>query len=170
MGLAMYLGYELYERSQDNEPKEEEPSEVVAPELSLPDEITIVRKDGSSVDIQLLARTAAHIRFKRLSDEASFDFLIDELDEDSQRRVNEYPELPTINFNNMPVEPQTVEDNYTQQLRKAIFRIDEKLHLIELKYAASPSKTERRTLKNNAKGLLEDRKELEAKIAERGGS
>jgi hypothetical protein len=67
----------------------------------------------------------------------------------------------------IPSRVSTVDDNYVQQLRVAIARIEADIRNMEIKYAASSSKTERRTLKNKAEEMNADRLQLEAKIAER---
>jgi hypothetical protein len=77
--------------------------------------------------------------------------------------VERYPVLKS----SIPSRTSAVEDNYVQQLRVAIARIDADLREMEVKYAASSSKTERRTLKNKAEEMNADRLDLEAKIAER---
>ena len=168
MGLTMYLGYALYERSQleDDDVAEQRDDDVAEQEgraLSLPDDMTIVRKDGSSLEIRLKSRTVTEIHFERISDGETFQFSIDQLDETTRELVEQYPVLKgSISFR-----ASAVEDNYVQQLRVAIARIDADLRDMEIKYAASLSKTERRTLRNKAEEMNADRMELEAKIAER---
>ena len=160
MGLTMYLGYVLYERSQleyDDVAKQEGRA------FGLPDDVTIVRKDGSSLEIRLKSRTTTEIYFERISDGETFHFSIDQLDETTRELVERYPVLKS----SIPSRTSAVEDNYVQQLRVAIARIDADLRDMEIKYAASSSKTERRTLKNKAEEMNADRLQLEAKIAER---
>ncbi len=160
MGLTMYLGYALYERSQL---EDDDVAEQKGRALSLPDVMTIVRKDGSSLEIRLKSRTVTEIHFERISDGETFQFSIDQLDDTTRELVERYPVLKgSISFR-----ASAVEDNYAQQLRVAIARIDADLRDMEIKYAASLSKTERRTLKNKAEEMNADRLQLEAKIAER---
>ena len=166
MGLTMYLGYALYERSQleDDDLAEQRDDDVAEQEgraLSLPDDMTIVRKDGSSLEIRLKYRTVTEIHFERISDGETFQFSIDQLDETTRELVEQYP------MGSIPSRASAVEDNYVQQLRVAIARIDADLRDTEIEYAASSSKTERRTLRNKAEEMNADRMELEAKIAER---
>ena len=168
MGLTMYLGYVLYERSQledDDIPEQrnEDVAEQKGRAFSLPDDMTIVRKDGSSLEIRLKYRTTTEIYFERISDGETFQFSIDQLDETTRELVERYPVLKS----SIPSRTSAVEDNYVQQLRVAIARIDADLREMEVKYAASSSKTERRTLKNKAEEMNADRLDLEAKIAER---
>ncbi len=168
MGLTMYLGYALYERSQleDDDVAEQRDDDVAEQEgraLSLPDDMTIVRKDGSSLEIRLKYRTVTEIHFERISDGETFQFSIDQLDETTRELVEQYP----ATMGSIPSRASAVEDNYVQQLRVAIARIDADIRNMEIKYAASSSNTERRTLKNKAKEMNADRLQLEAKIAER---
>lgn len=164
----MYLGYVLYERSQledDDVPEQrnEDVAEQKGAAFSLPDDITIVRKDGSSLEIRLKSRTTTEIYFERISDGETFQFSIGQLDETARELVERYP----VVMGSIPTSASMVEDNYVKQLRVAIARIDADLRDIEIKYAASSSKTERRTLKNKAEEMNTDRLQLEAKIAER---
>ena len=166
MGLTMYLGYALYERSQleDDDVAEQRDDDVsgyTSRAFSLPDDMTIVRKDGSSLEIRLKSRTVTEIHFERISDGVTFQFSIDQLDETTRELVEQYP------MGSISSRASAVEDNYVQQLRVAIARIDADLRDTEIEYAASSSKTERRTLRNKAKELNADRLELEAKIAKR---
>ena len=168
MGLTMYLGYALYERSQleDDvvaEQRDDDVSEQKSRAFSLPDNMTIVRKDGSSLEIRLKSRTVTEIHFERISDGETFQFSIDQLDETTRELVEKYPST----MGSIPSRASAVEDNYVQQLMVAIARIDADLRDMEIKYAASSSKTERRTLKNKAEEMNADRLQLEAKIAER---
>jgi len=168
MGLTMYLGYALYERSQledDDvaEQRDDDVSEQKSRAFSLPDDMTIVRKDGSSLEIRLKSRTVAEIHFERISDGETFQFSIDQLDETTRELVEQYPST----MGSIPSRASAVEDNYVQQLRVAIARIDTDLRDMEIEYTASSSKTERRTLRNMAEEMNADRLELEAKIAER---
>ena len=168
MGLTMYLGYTLYERSQleDDDVAERRDDDFVEQKgtaFSLPDDMTIVRKDGSSLEIRLVSRTKTEIYFERISDGETFQFSIDQLDETTRELVERYPVLK----GSIPSRASAVEDNYVQQLRVAIARIDADLRDMEIKYAASSSKTERRTLKNKAEEMNAERLQLEAKIAER---
>jgi len=176
MGLTMYLGYVLYERSQleDDDVAERRDDGVIGQinddfveqkgtDFSLPDDMTIVRKDGSSLEIRLKSRTKTEIYFERISDGETFQFSIDQLDETTRELVERYPVLK----GSTPSRASAVEDNYVQQLRVAIARIDADLRDIEIKYGASSSKTERRTLKNKAEEMNAERLQLEAKIAER---
>jgi hypothetical protein len=176
MGLTMYLGYVLYERSQleDDDVAERRDDGVIGQinddfveqkgtAFSLPDDMTIVRKDGSSLEIRLVSRTKTEIYFERISDGETFQFSIDQLDETTRELVERYPALK----GSIPSRASAVEDNYVQQLRVAIARIDADLRDMEIKYAASSSKTERRTLKNKAEEMNAERLQLEAKIAER---
>ena len=168
MGLTMYLGYTLYERSQleDDvvvEQRDDDFAEQKGRAFSLPDAMTIVRKDGSSLEIRLKSRTKTEIYFERISDGETFQFSIDQLDETTRELVERYPVLK----DSIPSRASALEDNYVQQLRVAIARIDADLRDIEIKYAASSSKTERRTLKNKADEMNAERLQLEAKIAER---
>ena len=168
MGLTMYLGYALYERSQlvDDDVAEQRDDDVAEQKgraFSLPDDMTIVRKDGSSLEIRLKSRTVTEIHFERISDGETFQFSIDQLDETTRELVEQYP----ATMGSIPSRTSAVEDNYVQQLRVAIARIDADLRDMEIKYAASSSKTERRTLRNKAEEMNADRMELEAKIAER---
>ena len=164
MGLTMYLSYVLYERSQV---VNDDVAEQEGTALSLPDDMTIVRKDGSSLEVRLKSRTVTEIHFERISDSETFQFSIDQLDETTRELVEQYPVMAETDFSNMPPKPLVVEDNYVQQLRVAIARIDADLRDMEIKYAASLSKTERRTLRNKAEEMKADRLELEAKIADR---
>jgi len=176
MGLTMYLGYALYERSQledddvaeqrDDDVAEQRDDDVAEQKgraFSLPDAMTIVRKDGSSLGIRLKARTVSEIHFERISDGETFQFSIGQLDETTRELVEQYP----VTMGSVPSRASAVEDNYVQQLRVAIARIDADIRNMEIKYAASSSNTERRTLKNKAKEMNADRLQLEAKIAER---
>ena len=168
MGLTMYLGYALYERSQledDDvaEQRDDDVSEQKSRAFSLPDDMTIVRKDGSSLEIRLKSRTVTEIHFERISDGETFQFSIDQLDETTRELVEQYP----ATMGSISIRASAVEDNYVQQLRVAIARIDANLRDMEIKYAASSSKTERRTLRNKAEEMNADRLELEAKIADR---
>jgi hypothetical protein len=168
MGLTMYLGYTLYERSQleDDvvvEQRDDDFAEQKGRAFSLPDAMTIVRKDGSSLEIRLKSRTKTEIYFERISDGETFQFSIDQLDETTRELVERYPVLE----GSTPSRSSAAEDNYVQQLRVAIARIDADLRDMEIKYAASSSKTERRTLRNKAEEMNTDRLQLEAKIAER---
>ena len=168
MGLTMYLGYALYERSQledDDvaEQRDDDVSEHTSRAFSLPDDMTIVRKDGSSLEIRLKSRTVTEIHFERISDGETFQFSINQLDETTRELVEQYP----ATMGSIPSRTSAVEDNYVQQLRVAIARIDADLRDMEIKYAASLSKTERRTLRNKAEEMNADRLELEAKIADR---
>jgi hypothetical protein len=176
MGLTMYLGYVLNERSQleDDDVAERRDDGVIGQinddfveqkgtAFSLPDDMTIVRKDGSSLEIRLVSRTKTEIYFERISDGETFQFSIDQLDETTRELVERYPVLK----GSIPSRASAVEDNYVQQLRVAIARIDADLRDMEIKYAASSSKTERRTLKNKAEEMNAERLQLEAKIAER---
>ena len=74
MGLTMYLGYVLYERSQleDDDVAERRDDGVIGQingdfveqkgtAFSLPDDMTIVRKDGSSLEIRLVSMTKTEI-------------------------------------------------------------------------------------------------------------
>lgn len=168
MGLTMYLGYTFYERSQleDDvvvEQRDDDFAEQKGRAFSLPDAMTIVRKDGSSLEIRLKSRTKTEIYFERISDGETFQFSIDQLDETTRELVERYPVLE----GSTPSRASAAEDNYVQQLRVAIARIDADLRDMEIKYAASSSKTERRTLRNKAEEMNTDRLQLEAKIAER---
>ena len=168
MGLTMYLGYAFYERSllEDDVVAEQRDDYFVEQKgraFSLPDAMTIVRKDGSSLEIRLKSRTVTKIHFERISDGETFKFSIDQLDETTRELVEQYP----ITMGSIPSRVSAVEDNYVQQLRVAIARIDADLRDIEIKYGASSSKTERRTLKNKAEEMNAERLQLEAKIAER---
>jgi hypothetical protein len=168
MGLTMYLGYALYERSQledddVSEQNDDDVSEQKSRAFSLPDDMTIVRKDGSSLEIRLKSRTVTEIHFERISDGETFQFSINQLDETTRELVEQYP----ATMGSIPSRTSAVEDNYVQQLRVAIARIDADLRDMEIKYAAASSKTERRTLKNKAEEMNADRMELEAKIADR---
>ena len=168
MGLTMYLGYAIYERSllEDDVVAEQRDDYFVEQKgraFSLPDAMTIVRKDGSSLEIRLKSRTVTKIHFERISDGETFKFSIDQLDETTRELVEQYP----ITMGSIPSRVSAVEDNYVQQLRVAIARIDADIRNMEIKYAASSSKTERRTLKNKAEEMNADRLQLEAKIAER---
>lgn len=164
MGLTMYLSYVLYERSQV---VNDDVAEQEGTALSLPDDMTIVRKDGSSLEVRLKSRTVTEIHFERISDDETFQFSIDQLDETTRELVEQYPVMAETDFSKIPPKPLVVEDNYVQQLRVAIARIDADLRDMEIKYAASLSKTERRTLRNKAEEMKADRLELEAKIADR---
>ena len=168
MGLTMYLGYALYERSQlvDDDVAEQRDDDFAEKKdraFILPDDMTIVRKDGSSLEIRLKSRTVTEIHFERISDGETFQFSINQLDETTRELVEQYP----ATMGSIPSRTSAVEDNYVQQLRVAIARIDADLRDMEIKYAASLSKTERRTLRNKAEEMNADRLELEAKIAER---
>lgn len=168
MGLTMYLGYTLYERSQLDddfvvEQRDDDFAEQKGTAFSLPNDMTIVRKDGSSLEIRLKSRTKKEIYFERISDGETFQFSIDQLDETTRELVEQYP----VAMGSIPSRVSTVEDNYVQQLRVAIARIEADIRNMEIKYAASSSKTERRTLKNKAEEMNADRLQLEAKIAER---
>ncbi len=169
----MYLGYVLYERAQNSGMESVSDNSAPsgsnqAPEvLSYPSEIYIARADGSSLDIRLMGRSATEIEFERLSDGATFTFGIDQLDLDSQTRVREYPVTGLTEIEDAQLAPTTVEVAYLEQLKEAIAKIDAKIKELELKYSASQSKTERRTLRRQAEDLYVERKELEAKIAER---
>jgi glycogen debranching enzyme len=168
MGLTMYLGYALYERSQlvDDDVAEQRYDDFAEQKgraFSLPDDMTIVRKDGSSLEIRLKSRTVTEIHFERISDGETFQFSINQLDETTRELVEQYP----ATMGSIPSRTSAVEDNYVQQLRVAIARIDADLRDMEIKYAASLSKTERRTLRNKAEEMNADRLELEAKIADR---
>jgi len=168
MGLTMYLGYALYERSQledddVSEQRDDDVSEQKSRAFSLPDDMTIVRKDGSSLEIRLKSRTVTEIHFERISDGETFQFSIDQLDETTRELVEQYP----ATMGSISIRASAVEDNYVQQLRVAIARIDADLRDMEIEYTASSRKTERRTLRNKAKEMNADRLELEAKIAER---
>jgi hypothetical protein len=168
MGLTMYLSYVLYERSQleyedVTEQRHEDLAEQKSTAFSLPNDMTIVRKDGISLEIRLKSRTKTEIYFERISDGETFQFNIDQLDETTRELVEQYP----VTMGSIPSRVSAVEDNYVQQLRVAIARIDADLRDMEIKYAASSSKTERRTLNNKAEEMNTDRMELEAKIAER---
>lgn len=168
MGLTMYLGYTLYERSQLDddfvvEQRDDDFAEQKGTAFSLPNDMTIVRKDGSSLEIRLKSRTKKEIYFERISDGETFQFSIDQLDETTRELVEQYP----VTMGSIPSRVSTVEDNYVQQLRVAIARIEADIRNMEIKYAASSSKTERRTLKNKAEEMNADRLQLEAKIAER---
>jgi hypothetical protein len=176
MGLTMYLGYVLYERSQleDDDVAERRDDGVIGQinddfveqkgtAFSLPDDMTIVRKDGSSLEIRLVSRTKTEIYFERISDGETFQFSMDQLDETTRELVERYPVLK----GSIPSRASAVEDNYVQQLRVAIARIDADLRDMEIKYTASSSKTERRTLKNKAEEMNAERLQLGAKIAER---
>jgi hypothetical protein len=168
MGLTMYLGYALYERSQlvDDDVAEQRDDDFAEKKdraFILPDDMTIVRKDGSSLEIRLKSRTVTEIHFERISDGETFQFSINQLDETTRELVEQYP----ATMGSIPSRTSAVEDNYVQQLRVAIARIDADLRDMEIKYAASLSKTERRTLRNKAEEMNADRLELEAKIADR---
>ena len=168
MGLTMYLGYALYERSQlvDDDVAEQRDDDFAEKKdraFVLPDDMTIVRKDGSSLEIRLKSRTVTEIHFERISDGETFQFSIDQLDETTRELVEQYP----ATMGSISIRASAVEDNYVQQLRVAIARIDADLRDMEIKYAASSSKTERRTLRNKAEEMNADRLELEAKIADR---
>jgi hypothetical protein len=168
MGLTMYLGYTLYERSQLDddfvvEQRDDDFAEQKGTAFSLPNDMTIVRKDGSSLEIRLKSRTKKEIYFERISDGETFQFSIDQLDETTRELVEQYP----VTMGSIPSRVSTVDDNYVQQLRVAIARIEADIRNMEIKYAASSSKTERRTLKNKAEEMNADRLQLEAKIAER---
>jgi hypothetical protein len=182
MGLTMYLGYELYERSQgfdwnssDEAAESVESVEAAeateAPQRSLPDEIQIARTDGTSLEIRLTARNATHIQFERLSDGQAFTFGIAALDAASKKRVLEYPETG-LSVADAPLRSGelTLESAHIEQLREAINRIDIKLRDMELEHTASKSKTERRTLKRQAEDLYVERSALEADIAQRSGN
>jgi hypothetical protein len=158
----------LYERSQlEDDYLPEQRNDDVAKQkgrvFRLPDDMTIVRKDGRSLEIRLKSRTTTEIYFERVSDSETFQFSIDQLDETTRELVERYPVLKS----SIPSRTSAVEDNYVQQLRVAIARIDADLREMKVKYAASSSKTERRTLKNKAEEMNADRLDLEAKIAER---
>ena len=164
----MYLGYALYERSQlvDDDVAEQRDDDFAEKKdraFVLPDDMTIVRKDGSSLEIRLKSRTVTEIHFERISDGVTFQFSIDQLDETTRELVEQYP----ATMGSISIRASAVEDNYVQQLRVAIARIDADLRDMEIKYAASLSKTERRTLRNKAEEMNADRLELEAKIADR---
>jgi hypothetical protein len=168
LGLASYFGYELYQRAKSADFWNAVDSNE---ELTHPDEIEIQRNDGEAIKVRLIARNASLIQFERLSDGQVFTFEIDQLDPASQERVLKHPNTGLSDSDELLRRGQlTLEGAYIEQLREAISQIDSKLSEMQLKYNASYSKTERRTLKRAAEDLEVERQELEAKVAERGGS
>lgn len=182
LGLTLYLGFELYERTVGSESPEgsdraelgsdraELGSDFSESGLSFPDEISIVRSDGTELDIRLTARNSTQIQFERMSDGREFVFAIDQLDKDTQQLVQKYPNSGFDDTSRSSrEEPLSLESAYVSELRVAIARIDEKLEELEAEFSKTESRVEQRTLKNNAKKLLQERAELEGKIAEREG-
>jgi hypothetical protein len=176
LGLTVYLSFELYQRVQDQQLQDQPAKDVedralsakdhsfTTPKksdgLSLPDEIQIVRQDGTRLDVRLTARNDTHIRFERLSDGQVFTFEIDKLDKNSKKRVLAYRSSGLS-------EKRTLEDVYIEQLHVAIARINEKLSVLRAQFAASDSKVEKRTLNGEIRELLAELKIAETKLAER---
>ena len=178
MGLTMYLGYVLYDRGgdfdwlggDDEDSAEGELGVEAGVALSFPDEIEIIRSDGSRLDVRLTARNASFIQFQRLTDGADFTYAIDQLDAATVQRILRYPDSGLSNSDELLRSGElTLEDTYVEQLREAVAEIDAKIDTLEREYSASRSKTERLTLRRQAEKLDTERKSLESKIAERSG-
>ncbi|MDQ8195801.1 hypothetical protein QEH59_15315 [Coraliomargarita sp. SDUM461004] len=177
LGLTVFLGYELYLRIDRGEPAESGGKLIVSAKqqglleqqgLEYPDEIEIVRKDGSRLDVLLVARDATHIQFKRLSDQLAFIFKIEDLDRTSRATVLSYPNSGLL----QPVELEEVgkvstEDLYLTELGVAIARINSRIDELDTQYQRSESQVKQRTLRNRINVLIAERTELESKVAER---
>lgn len=171
----IFLGIELYERSMDSdifkEQAEPDGSGSPAKVWSYPDEITLVRHDGSELDVRLTARNGTHIQFERIVDDQSFVFEIDQLDESTQAVIRKYPDSGLRDTGALLRDGQvTLETAYLEQLREAISKIDQRINEIQTEISVSASKQEQRTLKNEANALTLERQELKQKIAARTGS
>lgn len=169
IGLTVFLGYKLYEGggSFDWFGGDKEPEETNV-RRNFPDEIEIVRKDRSRLNVLLTARNATHIQFERLSDGAEFTYEIAGLDADTKKRVMQYPDSGLSNVVEvLRAGGVSLDVAYIEQLREAISEIDAKIKDRKRRQSISQSKTERLTLKREIEDLERDRKELEAKIEAR---
>lgn len=173
MGLTIYLGYELYERSGDFDwlgGDGEGSGTKASASASFPDEIEIVRRDGSRLDVRLTARNGTHIQFVRLSDGADFTYEIGQLDAATEKLVMRYPDTGLSNADEfMRSGVIGLEAAHVEQLRERIARIDAELNDLQSRLSASRSKTESLTLRREAEKLQAERQKLESDIAERTG-
>jgi hypothetical protein len=177
LGLASYLGFQLYERYSDFDwrslgdkfrittPSSEEP------QLGFPDEIKIVRQDGRALQIRLLSRNADYIQFERLSDGQAFTYAIDQLNAKSKQRIYQYPDTGLSDAGKLLQSGiLTLEDAHVEQIRERIKRIDVELQNIESKYLEAESKVEARTLQRKVEDLVAQRRDLQDEINARFGN
>ena len=166
-GSAVVLAYFLYERFQAGNDAEAPEDQITA--LTYPEDVEIVRKDGSRLDIRLTGRNASHIQFERLSDNLSFVFPIVELDTPTQQLILSYPERGFIKPETNEPEVETLESQYVEQLKNEIDKIDRKLRDLQVSYATTQSQADRRAMDQVAQKLKAERLQLSAEIAKRTG-
>lgn len=136
----------------------------------LPDDVEIVRKDGSRLMVRLIGRDDSQIEFERLTDQMRFTFDIAELDTATQLLVRSYPANGIT-----PPEPDEpamaidTESLHIAQLQEAIARIDARLKELQIQYAATISSAEKRAIQSEAQKLNAERLTLAADVAKRTG-
>lgn len=174
MGLTIYLGYELYERSQDYEwdggsSSGTSSNRVESLEtLSFPDVVDLSRHDGKSLRVKLIGKNSTQVQFERLSDGQIFLFSIEDLSAESRNLLERYRAEGLKNADaHFRKGELSLEDAYIEQLREKIAEINEELNEIQALTFKSVSKTERRTLMRKAEKLKAERHELQRKIDER---
>ena len=171
LAIAAIIGNKLYERARETDWLESDSSEeeVVASTvvLSYPDGVQLANREGRVLDVTLLGRSSSHVQFRRVGGGEPFVYSIDMLDSASQRLVRQYPESGIQNASDhLSRGEMSLVDNHVENLRNEIRKIDSRCDIIGKKYAASSSKTERRTLRNEYEELQKERVAFEEDIAE----
>ena len=174
-GSAATLVYFLYLRIVDSDlvseaKQTDEEATPVEEVFIFPDDVEIVRKDGSRMDVRLIGRNATHIQFERLSDQMGFTFEIRDLDTPTQRRIRKYPEEGFVEPEKPEIkEPETAESLHVAQLREEIAKIDAELRDLEVKFTSASSNAKKRTFANETQKLKATRLKLSAEVAKRTG-
>lgn len=169
MGFAAFLGYALNDWIQSGKDKAE--AESTAPTYRFPEDVTIVRKDGTSLGVRLTGRNDTHIQFERLSDQLAFTFEIEELNTATQKLIQNYPKAGYVEPEKVAEKaPATVESYYIEQLKEEIDEIDRKLMAIQVEYASTASEATRRALRRKGEQLNAKRLKLSAEVANRTGT
>lgn len=171
LAIAALVGAKLYERAQDMDWVESDPSEAELAEgavkrLRYPDDLELRNRDGRALEVTLIGRSQTHVQFRRAGDAQAFVYAIDQLDTASERLVRQYPETQIHNADkHLERGELDLAALQVENLRREIARIDEKCATIKKKHAASQSQTERRTLVNEFEELQRERVALEEDLS-----
>ena len=134
---------------------------------SYPDNMMVVNKEGSEIQITLLGRNSIHIKFKKKGDR-EFVYPIISLSKESQVMVMKYPESGigdvSLYLSSGDVE---LKDVYIMQLEEEIRKIETEINNLNAKASATQSKTELRTIERKIEVLNKEISEIRYKIANR---
>jgi len=135
-------------------------------DYTFPSNQTILNHSGNVLEVRLKARNEKYVQFDRLPDGKEFLYLIDDLDPQSKRLVQRFPNSGLQNAGtHIDQTAITLNEVHTEALREAIDKLDQKVEFLQAKLRKNPDTATRRAIYQNIDSINKEKMALIERIA-----